>query len=144
MDDLFEDLAQGIHDRAKKRRNDGYVSNLPYPDLQAKPDFMNEFLGGLVRDPRQNMPMAGTNNAMQLEQGNETIDSFADSLEGTKNTLDDYYGAGSIADPNQVYVDPNTGAVERINKPIPYKQPEQNGLGTLLIGNADKSVRVHN
>ena len=144
MDDLFEDLAQGIHDRAKKRRNDGYVDNLPYPDLQAKPDFMNEFLGGLVRDPRQNMPMAGTNNAMQLEQGNETIDSFADSLASTKDTLDDYYGAGGIADPNQVYVDPNTGAVERINKPIPYKQPEQNGLGTLLIGNADKSVRAHN
>ncbi len=144
MDDLFEDLAQGIHDRAKKRRNDGYVSNLPYPDLQAKPDFMNEFLGGLVRDPRQNMPMAGTNNAMQLEQGNESIDAFADSIAGTRNTLDDYYGVGGIADPNQVYVDPNTGAVERINKPIPYKQPEQNGLGTLLIGNADKSVRAHN
>ena len=52
MDDFFEDLAQGIHDRAKKRRNDGYVDNLPYPDLQAKPDFMNEFLGGLVRDQR--------------------------------------------------------------------------------------------
>lgn len=144
MDDLFEDLAQGIHDRAKKRRNDGYVSDLPYPDLQAKPDFMNEFLGGLVRDPRQNMPMAGTNNTMQLEQGNETIDSFANALEGTKNTLDDFYNVGGIADPNQVYIDPNTGAVERINKPIPYKQPEQQGIGTLLIGNADESVRAHN
>ena len=144
MDDLFEDLAQGIHDRARKRRNDGYVSDLPYPDLQAKPDFMNEFLGGLVRDPRQNMPMAGTNNAMQLEQGDETIDSFANALEGTKNTLDDFYNVGGIADPNQVYIDPNTGAVERINKPIPYKQPEQQGIGTLLIGNADESVRAYN
>ena len=128
MDDLFEDLARGIHDRAKKRRNDGYVDNLPYPDLQAKPDFMNEILGGLIRDPRQNMPMAGTNNTMQLEQGNETIGSFADSLAGVRDSINSH----------QEEMRDTYPSLNPLNHDAPMN------MGDFFIGNAPDSIKAHN
>ena len=58
-----------------RRRNDGYVNDLPYPDMQANPNVLNEFLGDIATDPRQNMPMAGTLNSRQLMQGSERVNS---------------------------------------------------------------------
>ena len=62
-------------------RNDGYVDDLPYPDMQANPNSLNEFLGALETDPRQNMPMAGTLNSRQLMQGSTRVNEFANWLD---------------------------------------------------------------
>ena len=40
MDDFF--------DKILKMRKDGYVDDLPYPDMQAKPNKMREFLASLA------------------------------------------------------------------------------------------------
>ena len=124
MVDFYDKILQA--EGRNKKRNDGYVNNLPYPDLQAKPNPINEFLGGLARDPRQNMPMAGTLNPRQLRQGSSRVNAFADWLESTKDSI-------------------NAHQKEMREKyPNPIAPDEPIDLGDFLIGNAPKAIKAHN
>ena len=73
-----------------RRRNDGYVADLPYPDMQANPEALNAFLGDIAIDPRQNMPMAGTLNKRQLMQGSSRVNDFAEWLESTRDYINSH------------------------------------------------------
>ena len=110
------------------RRNDGYVNDLPYPDMQAKPNVLNEFLGDLATDPRQNMPMAGTLNSRQLMQGSERVNDFAEWLENTKNSITSHQ-----KEMRDTYPSLN-----------PLKNEDPMSLGDFLIGNAPKAIKAHN
>ena len=111
-----------------RRRNDGYVNDLPYPDMQANPNVLNEFLGDLEIDPRQNMPMAGTLNSRQLMQGSERVNDFADWLENTKNSITSHQ-----KEMRDTYPSLN-----------PLKNEDPMSLGDFLIGNAPKAIKAHN
>ena len=109
-----------------RRRNDGYVNDLPYPDMQANPNVLNEFLGDIATDPRQNMPMAGTLNSRQLMQGSERVNDFADWLDNTKDSI-------------------NAHQKEmREQRPNPLASEDAGYLGDFLIGNAPKAIKAHN
>jgi hypothetical protein len=109
-----------------RRRNDGYVNDLPYPDMQANPNVLNEFLGDIEIDPRQNMPMAGTLNSRQLMQGSERVNDFANWLENTKDSINAYQKE------------------RREQRPNPLASEDAGYLGDFLIGNAPKAIKAHN
>ena len=118
MDDFF--------DKILKMRKDGYIEELPYPDMQAKPNVLNEFLGSLTRDPRQNMPMAGTLNSRQIRQGNTGVDKFANSLSSARDSMNTHQ------------------QTMREQRPNPLRSKDAGNVGDFLIGNAPKAIKAHN
>ena len=109
-----------------RRRNDGYVNDLPYPDMQANPNVLNEFLGDLETDPRQNMPMAGTLNSRQLMQGSARVNEFANWLDNTKESINAHQKEMRDTYPN------------------PLRSDDTMSMGEFLIGNAPKAIKAHN
>jgi hypothetical protein len=109
-----------------RRRNDGYVADLPYPDMQANPEALNAFLGDIAIDPRQNMPMAGTLNKRQLMQGSSRVNDFAEWLESTRDSINSHQKE------------------MREERPNPLASEDAGYLGDFLIGNAPKAIKAHN
>ena len=109
-----------------RRRNDGYVNDLPYPDMQANPNSLREFLGDLETDPRQNMPMAGTLNSRQLMQGSARVNEFANWLDNTKESMNAHQKEMRDTYPN------------------PLRSDDPMSMGEFLIGNAPKAIKAHN
>jgi len=131
MDDFFDRLLKMtkdgyVNDHPYAKRKDGYVKDLPYPDMRAKPNPLNAFIDSIAKDPKQNMPMAGTLNGRQLMQGNEKVNDFANWLESLKEASNTHQ--------NEM----------RAKRPNPMRSEDPMNMGDFLIGNAPTAIKAHN